>query len=87
MKIKKGFILRKVGIQYIVAATGTISKEFNGMMRLNESGAFAFKLLQQGVEKEELILRLLEEYDVTEEAARADVERFVGELKEAGALE
>lgn len=45
MKIKDGFILRKVGIQYVVAATGKASEGFNGMMRLNETGAFAFRLL------------------------------------------
>ena len=47
MKIKDGFILRKVGIQYVVAATGKASEGFNGMMRLNETGAFAFRLLQE----------------------------------------
>ena len=45
MKLKEGFILRKVGIQYVVAATGKASENFNGMMRLNESGAFAFRLV------------------------------------------
>ena len=35
MKTKEGFILRKVGAQYVVAATGKASENFNGMMRLN----------------------------------------------------
>lgn len=87
MKIKEGFILRKVGIQHIVAATGAASKEFNGMMRLNESGAFAFRQLQQGIEPEELVQRLMAEYEVTREKAEADVAAFVATLKEAGALE
>ena len=52
MKIKEGFILRKVGIQFVVAATGKASEHFNGMMRLNESGAFAFRLMQQGITEE-----------------------------------
>ena len=42
MKVKDGFILRKVGRQYVVAATGEASRNFNGMMRLNEEAAFAF---------------------------------------------
>ena len=61
MKIKEGFILRKVGIQFVVAATGKASEHFNGMMRLNESGAFAFRLMQQGITEEELTIRLMEE--------------------------
>ena len=87
MRIKEGFILRKVGSQYVVAATGKASENFNGMMRLNESGAFAFRLLQEGVTKEELVDLILAEYDVSEEAARRDVENFLAALGEADALE
>lgn len=49
MKIKDGFILRKVGRQFIVAVTGEVSKNFNGMMRLNEEAAYTFALLQKGI--------------------------------------
>ena len=87
MKIKEGFILRKVGIQYVVAATGKASENFNGMMRLNESGAFAFRLLQEGISEEALVQRIVAEYDVGEEAARRDVENFLAALDEANALE
>ena len=87
MKIKEGFILRKVGIQYVVAATGKASENFNGMMRLNETGAFAFRLLQAGITEEELVSRVVAEYDVSEDTARADVARFLAALGEADALE
>ena len=87
MKIKEGFILRKVGIQFMVAATGKASEHFNGMMRLNESGAFAFRLMQQGITEEELTIRLMEEYEVSEETARKDVAAFTAALREADALE
>ena len=52
MKIKEGFILRKVGRQFVVAVTGEASKDFNGMLRLNEEAAYAFGLLQEGIEQE-----------------------------------
>ena len=87
MRIKEGFILRKVGSQYVVAATGKASENFNGMMRLNESGAFAFRLLQEGITEDELVTRIVAEYDVSEEAARRDVENFLAALGEADALE
>lgn len=86
MKTKEGFILRKVGSQYVVAATGKASENFNGMMRLNESGAFAFRLLQEGVTEDELAARIVAEYDVSEETARRDMENFLAALKEADAL-
>ena len=87
MKTKEGFILRKVGAQYVVAATGKASENFNGMMRLNETGAFAFRLLQAGVTEDELVARVVAEYDVSEDAARVDVARFLAALGEADALE
>lgn len=86
MKIKDGFILRKVGRQYIVAATGEASKNFNGMMRLNEEAAFAFEILQKGATEEELAKALLERYAGEEAVVKADVAAFVEKLKEADAI-
>ncbi len=86
MKVKNGFILRRVGKQYVVAATGEASKSFNGMMRLNSSGAYVFDLLKTEKTEEELIAALMAEYAVGESMARADVSVFISRLKEAGAL-
>ena len=86
MKMKEAFILRKVGTQYVVAATGRASENFNGIIRLNESGAFAFRQLQAGVTVEELVARLMEEYTVDEATARRDVDSFLAALKEADAF-
>lgn len=86
MKVKDGFILRKVGIQYVVAATGKASENFNGMLRLNETGAFAFRLLQEGITEAELVERIAAEYEVGEETARTDVGQFLARLQEADAL-
>lgn len=87
MKIKDGFILRKVGIQYVVAAIGKASENFNGMMRLNETGAFAFRLMQEGITEDALAARLVAEYEVSEETARADIAAFTAALGEADAFE
>ena len=86
MRIKEGFILRKVGKQYVVAATGKASKDFNGMIRLNASAAYVFELLKEDMTEEALVAALLKEYDVDEETAKLDVDAFLSKLKEAGAL-
>lgn len=86
MKVKDGFILRKVGRQFVVAATGEASKNFNGMLRLNEEAAFAFELLQKGTTQEELVAALMEKYAGEEAAIRADVAAFLEKLKEADAF-
>lgn len=87
MKIKTDYILRKVGKQYVVVATGRSSKDFHGMIRLNESAAFVFDLLKTDKTEPELIDALIAEYSVDETEARNDISAFLDTLKEAGALE
>lgn len=87
MKIKKDFILRKVADSYVVVPVGKLTLDFNGIINLNETGAFLFELLQEGAEKEELLRKLLEEYDVTPEKAAADIDVFLKKVEEADVLE
>jgi hypothetical protein len=83
MKIKDGFILREVAGNYIVVAVGDAVKGFNGVINLNETGAFLWKLLEKGCEKEDLLNALLEEYDVEKSVAESDVSAFITKLTEA----
>lgn len=65
MKIKEDFILRKVADSYVVVPVNSLTLNFNGIITLNETGAFLFELMQKGTEREELIAGLLREYEVT----------------------
>ena len=87
MKTKKGFMLRSVGNRHIVVAVGSASLEFNGLITLNETGAFIWKQLQEGCEYDELLAKLLEEYDATEEEAKAGIDAFLAEVRAANLLE
>ncbi len=94
MKIKKDFILRKVDFilrkvadSYVVVPVGKLTLDFNGIINLNETGAFLFELLQEGAEKEDLLRKMLEEYDVTPEKAAADIDVFLKKAEEADVLE
>ena len=83
MKIKEGFILREVADSFIVVAVGEAVKTFNGIVNLNETGAFLWKALEQGATKEELLEKLTAEYDVDEDTAKKDIDAFVAKLEEA----
>lgn len=87
MKIKKDFILKKIAGSYIVVPVRQEAVDFSGIIKLSESGAFLWKLLESGAEKEELVAKLLDEYLVDEATARADVDRFIDRLNEADLLE
>lgn len=87
MKIKDDFILRKVADTYVVVPVNSMTLDFNGIINLNETGAFLFELLQNGATKDELLIRLLEEYDVSKQNASSDIDIFIEKVKEADILE
>ena len=84
LKVKKGFILRKLGTEYMAVAIGEASRNFNGMIRLNGTGAFYWKELEKGTTKEDLVSQTLEKYEgVTEETALHDVKEFLDTISVA----
>ena len=87
MKIKKGFIVRQINNDYVVAAVGEQSKNFNGIIRLNQSAKFIWDMLEQGSSKQDIVCALLENYEIDEEKASQDVECFIQKLEEAEILE
>ena len=87
MKIKSNFILRKVADSYVVVPVGKMTLDFNGIINLNETGAFLFGLRQKGAERDELTDRLLEEYDVTRDRAKKDIDIFLQKVRDADVLE
>ncbi len=80
MKVKKEYILKTVAGQHIVVPIGAEAKRFHGMITLNDTGKFLFESLSHETSIEQLILMLVEAYDVTPEIAKKDVEKFVGLL-------
>lgn len=87
IKIKDGFMLREVAGSYAVVPVGKASLQFKGMITLNETGAFLWKNLAEGIEKEELLKKMLAEYDVLESEASKHINQFIEKLEKSGILE
>ena len=87
MKIKDGFILRKVPGMNLVMPTGKNVKDFNGSLILNDTGAFIFERLQKGSTADETAQALTQEYDVALDTAGVDVQNTINSLIEAGVAE
>ena len=84
LKVKKGFLLRRLGDEFMVVAIGEASKSFNGMIRLNDTGAFYWKELEKGSSEDDLTAKTLERYEgVDQEAARRDVREFLQSIEVA----
>ena len=86
MKIKDGFVLREVSGNHIVVAVGEGTKIFNGMIQLNETSAFLWKMLQEDVTQQDLVNGLVAEYKVEKSVAESDVLEFIESLKEANLI-
>lgn len=87
MKIKKGFTVRNIAGSDIVVPVGNADNIFNGMITLNESGAFFWNALLKDTTVDEVVKKVTSEYDVDEERAKADVEKFINLLQENNLIE
>lgn len=87
MKIKDGFMLRKMNEINIVVPVGKEVKNFNGYISLNETGTFFWEHLAKGCTEEELLKAVTSEYDIDEATAKQDVTTFIEKLKSENLLE
>ncbi|MBO4950037.1 MAG: PqqD family protein [Clostridia bacterium] len=86
MKLKEGFVLRKVADTYVVVAVGAEAKKHNVMITLNETGGLLWEKLSEGAEKKDLVDAILEVYDIDEATASADVDRFIEKVNSEGLI-
>ena len=89
MKIKKGFVLRQVCGENVIVGEGLEAINFGKLLSLNETAAW---LWQQAAEMgdftiDSLVVKLLDEYDVTEDVARNDVSNIVNEWEKVAVVE
>ncbi len=54
------------------------------MLRLNETGKDIVEGLQNGLSNEQIVSRLMEEYEVDEDTATKSVERIIRQMLDAG---
>ena len=86
MKISDGFLLKTVAGKNIVVSVGA-EVNFNGMLTLNDTGVFLWNLLKKDTTKEEMLDKMLKEYDVSEGVASSDIDNFLIKLRESKILE
>lgn len=87
MKIKEGFVLRKIANQYMAVPVGARAKELHGMIGLNETAAFIWEALKEERTEEELAALLFNEYEISEKESLEVVRRFCKSMQEEGVLE
>ena len=88
MKAKPGFNLREVCGENIIVAEGEENIDFSNIIRMNESSAYLWRNIQgKEFTHDDLVELLLQEYDVDEATALADVKNLTDLWAQAGIIE
>lgn len=87
MKLKEGFVLRKILGDAIVVAEGEMSKSFHGMIKLNDTAADIWEWFAAGKSGEETASLLADKYEISVDEAKTDVLAVAEKLIAAGIME
>ena len=88
MKIKEGFVLRRICGECVVTGEGLAQVNFNKMISLNETAAWLWEQVSgKEFTPESLAALLLDRYDVAEDVALADARKVAQAWVEAGIAE
>ena len=88
MRIKEGFVLRRICGQHVVSGEGTANVNFSKLVSLNDSAAYLYKAVEgKEFTAESLADLLLKEYEVDRETALKDAETLCAQWKEIGIVE
>ena len=85
MKLKEGFVTHDMGGEQIMVSTG--STAFSGLVRSNGTAAFIVDCLKEETTREEIIAKMLDKYDASEEVISADVDKILAKLRSIKALD
>ena len=87
MKAKSGFVLRNIAREYLLMPTGDNIGVFKGSVLLNKVSAFIWEQLQSPISREDLLRAVLEEFEVDEATASADLDALLETLNSYNLLE
>ena len=87
MKVKPGFILRKVVGEYMLMPTDENISVFKGAVFLNSTSAFAWEKMQEGMSRDDLLAAMLEEFSIDEATAAKDLDQLLEKLTQLNLIE
>ena len=87
MTINKNFEIKEIAGSFVVFSVGEAAIDFNGMITLNETGAFLWNILKESTDRQKLIEAVCTEYEIDEQTAASDIDAFLQKLDSIGCLE
>lgn len=86
MEIKKELIKREIAGDCILVPVGRSTLDSNGLFALNELAVFIWDILPSIDSEDEIVAKILDEYEIDRETAERDVADFMSKLRELGII-
>lgn len=86
MKINAEFVKREVAGEHLLVPVGKTTLDLNGMLTLNEVGAFLWDRLPDAEDEAALVDAVLGEYEADRPEVERDVAEFLDSLRKLNIL-
>lgn len=87
MKVKDGYILKKVAGENIVIATGEARLSFNGIITFNEVGAEVFTRLDGTKTITQIVQEIASLYNAPKDVIEKDINNLIEKMRNHGLIE
>lgn len=88
MKLKSNYTLTGLAGEYVAVPMDHNTEGFHGVVKLNATGADVFRSLNEGLDEEQCVERLMEKYSgLDRDTAKEAVKIVLKELKDNGLIE
>ena len=86
MRIKQGFEVVNIAGDYLLIPVGDQIDVFNGTVILNEVSAFLINKLETDIDKDDLVILLVDEYGIDRKTAQEDIDEALEKMKKIGII-
>ena len=87
MQIKKEMILREIAGENILVPGADAILNLNGLFVMTETATFIWETLPLVENEEQLVDKMLEEYEIDRETAQNDISEFLDKLRSFGIID
>ena len=85
-KIRDGIVLKNVCGEWLLIAVGKAAEHCLYVRHINDSMAWYWQLIEQGMETDQIVNKALENFEASEDTIRKDVNSLMDQLNEMGYL-
>lgn len=86
MKISDKFILKTIDDESMLVPVNHDYMSVQKIINLNETSLAIYEMVKEGLDKKQIISKMLETYDVSEDVLKSDVTRVLKQFIELGVI-